>query len=111
MDNAAQLITTLMGVGGAGVIVGQVIRWLMKRADGSSNQQRIKNTGIVMDRVKAIEERDQADAKRLILQEYAARGNRRQIENGMEPEPWPDLEHTIPKDQIRRLRRKPPEPR
>jgi hypothetical protein len=80
-----------------------LINGLLKWISGASGRERTRNTDLLAQRTRAIEERDKAiaardaeAAKRRILAEYASGLRRQLIENGLTPADWPDLERTQP---------------
>lgn len=107
--DTAQVIVGVLGALGAGGLIAQLVRFAMKRADGSAAREASRNTSLESQRSKAVHDRDQADAKARIMSDYAARERRKVIELGGTPEEWPDLEHTLTPAQIRNLRRQPKE--
>lgn len=92
--DTAQLLVTLLGAGGGGAALLALINGLIKWLSGSASRERDKNTDILAQRRKAIEEReeadklrDAADEKRREADEYASKLRRQLIEAGIEPEP------------------------
>lgn len=90
--DVAQTITAILGVGGGGVLIGQFVRWLMKRADGSSSRERIRNTDLTMRRVRAEESAELADRKRRRAMEEIARLRVLAIEHHIDPGPEVDFD-------------------
>ncbi len=110
MDTATVITTVFAGLGVAGLL-SQIVRFIIKRIDGSAARESNKNTTLETQRSKAINERDQSDAQARILADYAARSRRQIIELGGTPEDWPDVEHTLTPAQLRKLRTQPKEKR
>lgn len=90
-------------LGASGVLLA-IVQGLFKQVSGKARRQRAANATAESQRVKAIEQRDQADAKRRIIAEYASRLRRQLLELGATPEEWPDTDHTIPAAEVKRLR-------
>ncbi len=108
MDPASTVTTIFAALGVAGILA-QVVRFILKRVDGSAARESAKNTTLETQRSKAIHERDQSDAKARILSDYASRARHQIFELGATPEDWPDLEHTLTPAQLRKLRAQPKE--
>ncbi|MEO6116024.1 MAG: hypothetical protein ABIP33_06530 [Pseudolysinimonas sp.] len=105
MDDAfwkalGSIVTVL---GSSGVLLA-LIRWVWKWATGRSQRERIENASSESQRVAAVEERQQSDARARVVEDYASRLRRQLDEHNVTPIDWPDLEHTIPRAQLRRLR-------
>ncbi|WP_213816173.1 hypothetical protein [Glaciihabitans sp. dw_435] len=97
----AQLLTSILGVGGGGAVLLALINGLGKWISGASGREREKNTDLSLQRITAIEERDaanaraeEADKRRRKLAEYASQLRQQLLENGINPDEWP-LERTI----------------
>lgn len=110
--DSAQLIVAFMGAGGGGAVALALVTGIIKWISGASGRERARNTDLVSQRVKAVEERDAAiaerdnhDVRRRQTAEYASRLRRQLMENGITPEPWPDLEKTLTPAQLRHLRK------
>lgn len=93
----SQMLVTVIGAGGGGAALLALINGLIKWLSGSSARERQRNTDIVAQRRKAIEERDvadderdSADKRRRKSEEYASSLRRQLLENGIEPNPWPE---------------------
>lgn len=106
--DTSQLLVTVLGAGGGGAALLALINGLIKWLSGSSARERQRNTDIVAQRRKAIEERqeaeddrDTADRKRRISDEYASSLRRLLLENGIQPPPWPDNDHLAQNPPIR----------
>lgn len=91
MDNA-QLIATVMASGGGGAIILAIVNFAIKQASGAAGRERVRNTDLVMQRVKAVEERDaanrranEADRARREALDEAAHYRRQLIAAGLEP--------------------------
>lgn len=96
----SQLLVTVLGAGGGGAALLALINGLIKWLSGSSARERQRNTDIVAQRRKAIEEREEADTerdiadrKRRISDEYSSSLRRQLLEIGIEPHPWPNNDH------------------
>ncbi|CAD5999166.1 hypothetical protein [Agreia sp. COWG] len=105
--DTAQLIVSLLGAGGGGAVLIALVNGIMKQLSGAAGRERVRNTSLEAQRVKAIEERDKAfrdredavadaalerDAearKRRKTEEYASVLRRQLNEAGIEPAPWP----------------------
>ena len=92
----AQDLVTLMSAGGGGAALLALITGVTKWLSGASARERQKNTDLLAQRRKAIEERDEAekerdeaDKKRRIISEYASQLRRQLLENGLTPLEWP----------------------
>lgn len=104
--DTAQLLVTIIGAGGGGAVLLALINGLIKWISGASARERNRNTDLISQRSKAIEERDtaererdDADLRRRIAYEYASTLRRQLIENGLTPGEWP-LDRTTPKYKI-----------
>jgi hypothetical protein len=56
----AQLLATIVGAGGGGAALLALVNGLIKWLSGASAREREKNTDLISQRRKAIEERDEA---------------------------------------------------
>ena len=90
----AQLIVTILGAGGGGAAILALINGTFKWITGAAGRERQRNTDLVAQRLKAVEERDAAeqerdesDKKRREAYEYASQLRRQLIEHGIEPIP------------------------
>jgi hypothetical protein len=90
--DTAQLLVTILGAGGGGAAVLALIKGLLNWLNGSAGRERDKNTDLITQRRKAIEERvsaenarDEADSDRRAAYEYASELRRQLIEAGLEP--------------------------
>lgn len=104
----AQLAVTLLGAGGGGAVLLALVNGVFKWLSGASAREREKNTGLISQRVSAIEERDEAirerddeARKRRSADEYASSLRRQLLENGITPGEWPN-DHTVPRNQLPR---------
>lgn len=102
--DTTQLLVTLLGAGGGGAVLLATVNGLFKWLSGISAREREKNTGLISQRMSAIEERDaaekerdEADKKRRLADEYASSLRRQLLENGIQPGAWPN-DHTIPRN-------------
>ena len=93
----AQDLVTLIGAGGGGAVFLALINGVIKWLSGASSRERQKNTDLISQRRKAIEEkdraeeeRDDADRRRRIISEYASSLRRQLLENGLTPLEWPE---------------------
>lgn len=109
--DSAQFIATLLGAGGGGAVLLAIINGIIKWASGSAGRERVRNTSLESQRMKAIEERDKANVRadeaavrRRQTEEYASRLRRQLIENGLVPDGWPDLSKTITPAELKRAR-------
>jgi len=59
----AQLLATVVGAGGGGAALLALVNGLIKWISGASARERDKNTDLISQRRKAIEERDEANDK------------------------------------------------
>lgn len=107
MDTAQTLVAILGSAGGGAVLVA-LVNGLIKWISGASARERNRNTDLITQRRKAIEERDAAeldrdasDLKKRQAYEYASRLRRQLIENGYDPEEWP-LDRTVPAKQVQK---------
>jgi len=98
----AQLLVTLMVYGGGGAALTALVTGIIKWLSGASARERQKNADLETQRLVAIEERKQAekdredaDRKRRIANEYASQLRSQLLENGIQPEEWP-LDQTVP---------------
>lgn len=87
-----QLIIAIFGAGGAGAALISLTKGLFKWWTGSAQRELERNTNIAMQRVKAIEardaaeaERDQADVLRRLAEEHVSILKRQLIELGEVP--------------------------
>lgn len=65
MDAATlQLLGTILGAGGGGAAILAIINGIFKLASGASHRERMRNTNLEVQRVKAIEERVAAENDR-----------------------------------------------
>jgi hypothetical protein len=78
----AQNIFTLLGAGGGLAIAVQAGRAIFKWLSGGDARRRMR-------RKSAEQERDEADAYRRVIAEYASGLIRQLREAGLEPPPWP----------------------
>lgn len=62
MDKA-QLLATVLGAGGGGAALLALVNGVIKWLSGASARERAKNTDLISQRTKAIEERDKAEAE------------------------------------------------
>lgn len=92
MDKA-QLLATVVGAGGGGAALLALVNGLIKWLSGASAREREKNTDLVSQRRRAIEERDEANeklevetTKRRQAEEHVAILKRQLILLGEEPE-------------------------
>lgn len=90
--DTAQLLVTILGAGGGGAALLALINGLLKWLNGSAGRERDKNTDLIAQRRKAIEEReaaerarDEADGDRRAAYEYASQLRRQLIEAGLVP--------------------------
>lgn len=97
--DVAQLLVTILGAGGGGAALLALINGTFKWLTGAAGRERNKNTDLVAQRLKAIEERDAAEAerdasdkKRREAYEYASKLRRQLIEHGIEPIPAWNIE-------------------
>jgi hypothetical protein len=104
--DTAQILVTVLGAGGGGAVLVALINGLIKWISGASTRERNRNTDLISQRAKAIEERDAAererddsDLRRRHAYEYASSLRRQLIELGATPEEWP-LDRTTPKYRI-----------
>lgn len=91
MDKA-QLLATVVGAGGGGAALLALVNGLMKWLSGASARERAKNTDLLSQRTKAIEDRDKAEAdldietrKRREAEEHVAILKRQLLLAGLEP--------------------------
>lgn len=101
--DTSQMLVTVLGAGGGGAALLALINGLIKWLSGSSARERQRNTDIMAQRRKAIEERDLADderdtsdKRRRIADEYSSSLRRQLLENGIEPLPWPKNDDRTP---------------
>lgn len=92
MDKA-QLLATVVGAGGGGAALLALVNGLIKWLSGASARERAKNTDLISQRTKAIEERDKAEMeldvetrKRREAEEHVAILKRQLLLNGFEPQ-------------------------
>lgn len=101
--DSAQILVAVLGAGGGGAAVLALVNGIFKWLNGSSGRERSKNTDLLSQRRKAIEDRDKAekdrddaDRDRRRAYEYAAILRRQLIEAGIQPVPMepeaPNLE-------------------
>lgn len=95
--DTAQIIVSLLGAGGGGAVLVALVNGIMKQISGAAGRERVRNSSLEEQRIKAIEERDEArDAaeaeatKRRKIAEYASVLRRQLNEAGITPAPWPD---------------------
>lgn len=98
------LIVAILGSGGVGAAAIKLIDGVLKIRAGMSARESKRRVDIIQQRDEAIAFGEGETTKRRIAQEYAARLRRRLIENGIEPDPEPVYEKTIPKAQLQKLR-------
>lgn len=110
--DSAQLIATVLGAGGGGAVLLALANGLVKWVSGASGRERLRNTDLATQRMKAIEERDRANGRaddaavrRRQIEEYASRLRLQLIENGITPGDWPDTSRTITPAELRRARK------
>lgn len=91
MDKA-QLLATIVGAGGGGAALLALVNGLIKWLSGASARERAKNTDLISQRTKAIEERDKAEAeleaetkRRREAEEHVAILKRQLLLEGHEP--------------------------
>lgn len=97
--DTAQLVVTILGAGGGGAAILALINGTFKWLTGAAGRERQRNTDLVAQRLKAVEERetaenerDSSDVKRRDAYEYASQLRRQLIEHGIEPIPPITLE-------------------
>jgi hypothetical protein len=90
--DTAQLLVTILGAGGGGAAILALINGTFKWLTGAASRERNRNTDLVAQRLKAVEEKDAAenerdisDKKRREAYEYASQLRRQLIEHGIEP--------------------------
>lgn len=95
--DTAQIIVSLLGAGGGGAVLVALVNGIMKQVSGAAGRERVRNTSLEEQRIKAIEERDEARdaaeldaAKRRRMAEYASLLRRQLNEAGIAPAPWPE---------------------
>lgn len=118
-----EIAIALLGSGTLGAIILQVATTIGKRITGTAGRERVRNTTIESQRVRAIEERDRAyeerdetiakirkesedtvrtvraerdraDVERRKANEYASWLRGELLRNGITPGEWPDFERT-----------------
>lgn len=104
--DTAQLITTILTAGGGGAALLALINGLIKWLSGAARRERERNTDLIAQRIKAVEEkeiaqkdRDEADKRRREAYEYASTLRSMMYENGITPPAWPES-HRAPKKTI-----------
>jgi len=93
MDPATlQAIGTIIAAVGGGAAITGIFNGLSKIASGASHRERVRNTNLEAQRVKAIEdrriaeaERDTADDKRREAEEHVSILKRQLLEAGIKP--------------------------
>lgn len=95
MDRA-QMLVTVIGAGGGGAVLLALVNGFIKWLSGASGRERARNTDLlsqkthaVEERIKAEQERDEADDLRRIAIEYAHSLRWLMKERGHEPPPLP----------------------
>jgi hypothetical protein len=90
--DTAQLLVTILGAGGGGAALLALINGLLKWLNGSAGRERDKNTDLIAQRRKAVEEREtaerareEADIDRRNAYEYVSLLRRQLIEAGLDP--------------------------
>lgn len=103
----AQLLVTVLGAGGGGAALLALVNGIVKWLSGSASRERDKNTDLVSQRRKAVQEReaaeterDEADKKRRQSEEYVSALRRQLIEAGLEPELRIDEDAMMTSDRI-----------
>lgn len=94
--DTTQTLVLLMGAGGGGAAVLALITGLFKWLSGSAIRERDKNTDLmsqrsdaIVERNRAMTNRDEADKRRRRAYEYASLLRRMLIEHGIKPPIWP----------------------
>lgn len=110
--DTAQLIVAILSAAGGGAALLALINGFIKWLNGSANRERLRNTGLIEQRMRAIEERDQAlderddaERKKREAYEHASRLTRQLLELGVSPDHWvfkdgEEYDGTIPKDLL-----------
>lgn len=105
--DGAQLLVAILGAGGGGAAILALVNGIIKWLSGSATRERDKNTDLVSQRRKAIQERedaerdrDAADMRRRKIQEYNSILRRQLIEAGLEPELPPEEDATTTQEKI-----------
>jgi len=109
--NWVAVLVGLIGAGGIGAAVREIASVFSLARKGVSGREDKRRIDIITQRDHALAMQAEAEAgeraadaradrerdRRIALQEHAARMRRRLIENGVEPDPWPDIdENTEP---------------
>lgn len=104
MDTTAQILLALLGSGGGVTLIVALSKGIKGWRDGSAGRERARNTSMAEQRIKAIEERDvaeaerdEADRRRRVAEENAHRYQLQLIQNGISPGEW-EHDITIPKN-------------
>lgn len=63
-DEALRTVALIIGAGGGAAFITAIINGLTKLISGASHRERVKNTNLEAQRVKAVQERDAAMADR-----------------------------------------------
>lgn len=94
--DTAQLITTILTAGGGGAALLALINGLIKWLSGQARRERERNTDLLAQRIKAVEDRDQAERERdaaekqkRVAYEYASKLRRLLNEHGIDYPDWP----------------------
>lgn len=110
--DGAQVLVSIMAYGGGGAALTALITGLVKWLSGSASRERVRNADIERQRLIAIEERrhaeqdrDESDRKRRLAYEYASKLRSQLLENGIQPEAWPE-EQTVPQSTFRQIKEK-----
>lgn len=96
--DATQLLVTILGAGGGGAAILALVNGLIKWLSGSATRERDRNTDLISQRRRAVQERelaqkerDEADKLRRNSEEYCSMLRRQLIEAGIDPEERPEL--------------------
>lgn len=102
--DTSQVLVALLGGGGGVTLVVAIFTGITKWVSGASAREREKNTNLIRQRLKAVEdrdiandERDEADRKRRNAEENAFRYRNQLVANGIQPGEWVH-DQTLPKN-------------
>lgn len=105
--DTAQLLVTILGAGGGGAAMLALVNGVIKWLSGAASRERDKNTDLIAQRRKAVQEREAAEKerddeakKRRKAEEYSAQLRRQLIESGVEPEAPAEVEAYTTQERI-----------
>lgn len=102
------LIAALAGSAGVGVLLKDTLVSLFKYLSGMSARESSRKKDIVTEREEAVARAEMEAKNRRILEEALAEQRRKMIVEFNIPQseldPWPDYDHTLPAEKVRKIR-------